>query len=391
MSVTTFAGLIDAASKDALLVSSNAIITLCHTRAINAAHYHHLQNSIVTPAGVRSAVAGAYVIESSAKDRFFAVGGNHRTLLLRPLFGSVYVAPIPWTALESVCKHQNLLKFNESLQLTDDVLDRICAAIRELEPGDQGKSISDQVSAFKALVLKYYPRADPGSFKITMKKFYLKVWKKDLHLPDGKLYIYDEEGAVPYSHRINEDILLAEVYNENGKVSSARHLYNGFRHLYNTPDVVGILSEFRIPIHKTAYTLESLGTKTKGQMSLLARAILAVPPDDRPNSDILRKLRKAGPSPEAHLGTGPLAEIMNLTAPSKRGQMRKALDDYCNPLRLEIFYLKNRLAHLSPPGLNGPSQSTPPSEAGPVTNTANTETDESPRTPEISPVLNNLK
>jgi len=295
-----FEELIDYVTPKGRFISSGAIVNIFFVRQIWPHYFHELQNTIVGHRTMRKAVAGAYVIANKKETLFYALGGNYRTLIARAMLGPVYVSVIPWELLEHVCRVTGTVPKDYSFMLNDDIIRSLIGPMRRLEEGQHGKSIVDHSQMFRKVVnnnwkenerctMKY--NAPRGKLTITLTEWFKKVWKIELKASDENSFLYHVGGAVPGSKKIDDDNILAELWNNNGKISAARHVLIGYRHLYDNPDIEPILRGFKVPIKLTGQIIEKLGHLTHAQMDNWVQGLKLIKPEDRIGSSYVIECR----------------------------------------------------------------------------------------------------
>jgi len=353
-----FVDLVDRALKNGEWVSSNCVVNLCHSRRINARRFHELHYDILGEDGWRWSNAGAIVIESKEKNKFYALGANHRTLIAGAMLGPLYVAPIPWIDVEAASRQRGLIQPNDEFELTDCILDALDHCIRSLESGDRGKGIVDQMEEFSANIAVNWDQAyltkkrynsKPPELSLPLNDYFPKIYGKAISLPDKKVYIHGKAGAIPDEMKIKIDNALTNLYDDNGSVVTFRKVYRGFVNLYNFPVIVELLETFNCPIKHTTTFLASIGNNTREQMKELQRLMTAVPPSQRLSFDLGKKLRiQTNTSSKYPVDeTNPYRSVLLLMNGPKREKGEKEIAALITPLQKRIIELESQVNQLS--------------------------------------------
>jgi len=338
------------------MIPVNAIRNVYSARKIDTGHFHDLQAQFLDPRAQRYQAAGACVIESDCLTHFLALGGNHRTWIGRVSLSPVYSAVITLVDLANVVKVLKI-KADPGKLITNEVIARIVQAIRQLESTSTGKSMKDMALEFNQNVFegicggtksKYHN--SKGELTLKMKVYYAEIFGKAIKGTkyNGQEYLRPDASSPDLTDRIEVDTALADAWNRTVPYREARQVFKGFIWLYNNPDILSYLDEFKIPIERAYNTFSHIGHLEKSRLEKFTAKVKAIKPPDRPTCFIFKEIRKSeNKKRNSEAPEGPYAELLSLVKKDQRERANELIADYLDPFEKEIEDLKNRLARLS--------------------------------------------
>ena len=344
-SLKTWAELIDHASANARLISTNAVVNIYPTRQIIPVHYHTVEKSLHGKPN-RTTCNGAYVVEGLYEKVWYVIGGNHRTWAARPSQKEITYGVILRKDLSTVAAANGLIEPGTEAKLTKEILHHLHTAIWSLEAGDRGKSLKDQCIQFRKSTEHHF-----GAIPVLacdMKTYFNKVWNRDITLNKKCKTMLSHDGTVPEGDAIGGDSVLASAYDRNLPWSRGRNIFAGLKFIYNNPDFEAILDQFKLEVKDNEKILASIGDLNDIQLYEWKEKVMAVPTEDRFNSSVFENIRgnKKKQVRAEFAADDPFGPILANVAKSKVKSTRTLLRNLVEPLKEEIRTLKEKKKEL---------------------------------------------
>jgi len=392
MAPTTFKELVDSAKGSQ--ICSNNVINIYHAREINPDHYHELAD-IMIGNEPRTTPQGSYFVQHTNNYEYSAFGGNHRSWVHRSYWGwgSTYV--FKWADLEKVV--QTVSGTTEKLEeLKEWIIEEVCNAIRDLEKSNHTNSLKGQALQFRKMVEKHFPeekwviqprsesgkligRHPDGCLNVPMRTFYKKVFNVDLNgfewkerpvvalagtaevnttekgkkkkkkKKDWISKMVQWNGALPVKQHLSEAHILATNYNRNVDWQAGFVMFQGFKALYDHPDLVEILDDFNIKLAESEKIVRNLGNITCASVKKFKEAAVGLKKEDRLDSGLFQIIRRFENKGKKASGRNEIEDvecseelknILKLVASSKKMKVKELIENMISEDKQEIEVLR---------------------------------------------------